>query len=64
MEIKIEPYCENCPEFEPVCTTSCFYSNDDEYTKLIQRVIYCKHNKRCKNLVRYLKNQIDKEEVE
>ncbi len=42
--VLIEPYCENCLEFEPICIDSDVSSFD---RPTISHKIYCKHREKC-----------------
>lgn len=53
--IKLETYCENCPEFEVAVkseeyTIENFFDNNGH--EQIERIITCKHSRRCNNMWR------------
>lgn len=59
--LMIEPYCENCPEFDVVDREEEYFSDDYYYppVKKILHTITCKHRKRCDNMVSWLqKNKV------
>jgi hypothetical protein len=51
IELRVEPYCQDCPEFEakPVKLT---FTNGSSRTN-----IFCVHEWRCKAILRYLKQK-------
>lgn len=55
IELKIEDYCQNCPDFEgevhkyPVCPM-------DSNVRYNNTVITCSHKNRCAAIKRYLEN--------
>lgn len=59
----LEPYCENCPEFKvSVSENSMWFEDDYESGKIITRTITCEHQRKCKNLVSFIKRSIEKEQ--
>ena len=54
--LDVEGYCHECDAFEPYVDTT-IYSQDDSFAKYVR----CTNAKRCANLVRYLKRQLEKE---
>lgn len=61
---RVEPYCENCPEFEVSVKREDTYIEDFslEVCHKIDQYIGCKHAKRCENLVRFLQKKLNKKE--
>jgi hypothetical protein len=47
IELYVEPYCHDCPEFEVSIS----------YTALPNHHIICKHRNRCKAMLEYLKKK-------
>lgn len=61
--LSLMPCCENCPEFEiednfsvvKVDNTDPIGFFDPPYTDIITHRISCKHDTRCRNMLKYLK---------
>lgn len=51
IELDVEDYCQNCPDFKPELTTLKFLGNDFLHN------VACERKRRCAGLVRYLKEQ-------
>lgn len=52
MELNIMSYCEQCPEFKPVCNEmSCNNAFERVY---FQRVITCENYNTCKNIEKHI----------
>lgn len=61
IRLVVEPYCNNCPEFEAtkdVFKTENFAENQQDYVTYIS----CEHEDRCRSIVEYLKGEINYEE--
>lgn len=67
IRLKVEEYCHNCPAFEPDTIKNEIYSSEDLWgtddlavscTKA-DTVITCVEAKKCRNLVRYLRKEVD-----
>lgn len=57
IELKVEPRCHECPEFEPtVATVNSLYA--DERLVSVDTIIKCKHKQKCDNLLKYIKEEI------
>lgn len=65
----VEPYCDNCPEFEVSVKRDDFYR--DEFSldiletgssRIIGQSIGCKHARRCENMIKFLQKKLDKKE--
>lgn len=58
IKLQVKPYCNNCPEFEPICH-KLFH-----YDRTIMTIVTCEHNDKCKqmfeNAKQYLKKEKDK----
>jgi hypothetical protein len=65
IELTIDPYCQNCPEFEPDVDKNVYTLNsmdfrlEDPITKC-DTTITCKHKLRCKSMMRQLKKEQEK----
>lgn len=65
IELKVEAYCQNCPDFEGEVHKEKFYSDDfknfdREPIIFSETVVTCAKANRCAGLVRYLKKEIEK----
>jgi hypothetical protein len=58
IELKIKPYCQECPNFEPEVMES--FELD---TKKRGRIVVCKSNYLCNNMERFIRNQIKNEAI-
>jgi len=60
---EVDPYCENCPEFEVYDREEEMFVDDFYYppVKKIYHTITCKHRKRCSNMVDWLRKNSKKE---
>lgn len=60
----VEPYCENCPEFEVNDAKEDLYLDNfisPEPDHYINHAITCKHMRRCSNMIKWLKKNKAKE---
>lgn len=60
----VEPYCENCPEFEVSDVREDLYQEDfmsEEPDHYINHALTCKHIRRCSNMIKWLKKNKAKE---
>lgn len=53
IELKVEPYCQNCPEF--CADVSRFYSDEKVYLTLIT----CEHTDICKEIKKHLREELN-----
>lgn len=53
IKLSIEEYCEHCPSFEVEQSTSYAKTLDNEII-LIEHVVTCKNNDKCKRIRHYL----------
>lgn len=51
VKLILEPYCDECPNIEPVADINRMCSEEDTY---IHTEITCKYRKRCKNIARHI----------
>ena len=65
IDLKVESYCQQCPEFEADVKKDSFVEEDfdDIHNYVIERTITntsvtCKHRTRCLGMVEYLKGKI------
>lgn len=57
IELRVENYCQNCDEFEPVAEVMKSYDIAMEDKEGLTKVS-CKHAHRCSELIRYLKKEM------
>ena len=50
--LKVEPYCEDCDQFEAETKTSAIYSNSEK--TYCDTMITCANRKKCKELFEYI----------
>lgn len=57
IELKVEKYCENCPEFEPDISRFSFINGcgDDFYGTTVS----CKHKARCAEIAEYMRERYE-----
>lgn len=63
INLKVEDYCQNCPDFEADVDKEKLYQHDlfeFEPIMISETVVTCTRAHRCANLVRYLKKEIEK----
>ena len=53
IKLNVEPYCENCLEFEPTADRHCYYGACGP--EIIQTNVTCKYRDRCKNIYERMK---------
>lgn len=61
IELKVDPFCENCPEFEPDVDKDIIHyelQGDKCYT-----TIKCEHQGRCKSMYMHLYNVYNEEKM-
>ena len=66
IDLEVESYCSQCPEFEADVKKESFVAEDYEDMYIIERTITntsvtCKHRTRCLGMVEYLKGEIKRE---
>ena len=55
IELKVENYCQNCPDFEAAQKKdSCYYEDLLERCEIVNITVYCEFAERCKAMKRYL----------
>ena len=65
IKLTVDPYCENCPEFEPDVDKDIHTYRSSDF-RLIGTVaecdttITCKHKLRCESMIRQLKKEQEK----
>lgn len=57
IRVSVEPYCENCPEFEPEVTTSTLRARNDKYF-CADTTIFCEHREKCNRMYESIKEEI------
>ena len=57
IELKVEPYCHSCPEFDTDIKQVLLQSVGKPYVEA-NTTIYCKHRTRCKFVKEYLKGKV------
>lgn len=60
---EMEPYCDNCQEFEVTSKAEEYYFTDlsTNVKRQIDVSVHCKHQKRCANMVSWLEKKLEKE---
>lgn len=63
IKLDIQPYCENCDEFEPVKDIGItFYAdNDNQALSSFCTRVFCKHEKRCKEIAKHIGERLSNE---
>ena len=66
IDLKVESYCSQCPEFEADVKKESFVAENHEDMYIIERTITntsvtCKHRTRCLGMVEFLKGEIKRE---
>ena len=59
--LKVEDYCQNCPEFEPEKLVNCLKIENFPFDKdkdIFETIIRCRYSKRCKNMERHIKRML------
>lgn len=56
IELKVEPYCQDCPEFEADVKKNLLSFCGSPYVKT-STIVYCKHRDRCNAHVEHLKQK-------
>lgn len=62
IKLEVEKYCEDCPEFESEVDkdiVELYNSSLRDYIETAETRIYCRHRKRCDNMVNFLKLKND-----
>ena len=60
IRLEVEPYCQDCPEFETnVQSPSLYYANFELYMKTRDTVIRCKHKAVCNRIKEYLEKNME-----
>lgn len=71
INLKVEEYCQNCPDFEPVVQKDCermlvthhivdpLNFAEPEVKHICETTVECKYKKRCAAQMRYLQKQHD-----
>lgn len=47
IKLVVEPYCQNCKEFEPDFEKQVLYSDTPKRMEICNTVIFCQHRDRC-----------------
>lgn len=59
IELKIESYCENCPNMKPIKREEVLYADNEACLRYIS--IECENKKVCKNIERYIRRELERE---
>lgn len=59
IRLEVEDYCQNCPAFEPEVEHTNIVDSAFNI-QIIETTVTCENKRVCKNLVRYLKKQLEK----
>lgn len=58
IRLEVQPYCDDCMEFEPdVERPIAFYADFEIIEKMGDTIVRCQHRKHCKSLVDYIKSK-------
>lgn len=61
IDLEVQNYCENCPDFEADVIKTNLWCND----KIVRKTIVCCENRyRCESLVDHLKNEASKQSLD
>lgn len=66
IKVEVQPYCSNCPNFEPDVEVEKTVLETMNYRETISRCdtyIRCEHANKCKNMMRYLQTEGKKNDV-
>lgn len=56
IQLVIEKYCENCPDFDPYCEKDTIYAGmRDAYHNTN---VYCKHKERCEVIADFIRDKM------
>ena len=55
IQMSVEPYCHNCPEFQPVISGNVIQSFDFTTGSILIRYVECEHKERCKCMYEHIK---------
>lgn len=56
IEIKVEDYCQNCPEFDPGVEAETLYFDGYDTERLT--TVFCVHRRRCEAIAKSLKKHL------
>lgn len=54
IRLEIEPYCDNCDEFQPEVNKNAAYNDLTDDLMYCDTIITCKHANMCRSIKRYL----------
>lgn len=57
IKLEIQPYCDNCRDFEPDVSYPECYVADNEEIFIDDTIVRCKKRKRCEAIKRYLERR-------
>ena len=58
--LKVDDYCQECPEFEPDVHRQVIYGMDE---RMFDTTIRCEHRGKCDRLIEYLEKKIKEKET-
>lgn len=61
IHLKVEPYCDNCPDFRPELETSTldkYEMTNRDVVKYYDYTVKCAYSERCRHAVEILKKEI------
>lgn len=61
IELKLEPYCENCAQFEAEVKKHNYCTSGDRSITVNETSILCKNRNLCRNLKNYLKREAEQQ---
>lgn len=62
IKLKIESYCEQCGDFEPVCRRNEFRSVAGGH-RYFETTVVCEHRDKCARLARWVEKAIEEKEM-
>ena len=63
IKLVIEPYCHDCEEFVPVADPAILDIGCPPVTKIVNTIVKCKHEDRCKAIYEYLDKMREKNKL-
>lgn len=61
IELHVEPYCQDCPEFEAKTVKHLFQYYGDINARA-KTIVFCEHRDRCDKMMEYLKKESGRNE--
>ena len=61
IQVCVEPYCQNCPEFSPDVAKSTLRNSLDRYF-CVDTTIFCEHREKCSRMYNAIKEETKNED--